>query len=145
MAFYRIFILFVLLVQSYAATVTLTPSHLNVTCTDCNAIVTTFDDIYRNYDTTTMIHTIDTLLVPLKDFQHAHVTIDDEETKLYVRQPFKDTEDETCYNIDFDCFFFSNNVWSISSWVVLALVTGINIYVVSKVFILTSDHTIEML
>ena len=98
MPLYYIFILFLLIAcQSQAHTVTLTTSLLNVTCIDCNALVTTYNDIYRNYDTTTMIHTIDTLLVPLKDFEHAHVSIDDELPKLYVRRPFKETEDETCW------------------------------------------------
>ena len=124
---------------------TLTNTLLNVTCTDCNALVTTYNDIYRNYDTITMIHTIDTLLVPLKDFEHAHVTIDDELPKLYVRRSFKETDPETCYNIDFDCFFFSNSVYSITSWVILAILVAVNTYVITKVFILTSDTSVNFL
>ena len=119
------------------AMINITDSALIVTCDTCLATVTTYQGTYVNYEG--VIHTIDTLHVPLADFQHAHVAIDQQEPILYARRPYKETEPETCYGIDFDCFFFQNNFMSIISWCALAIIVAGNIYIATNIFMLSKN------
>ena len=121
--------------------ISFTATALVLECLSCIATVTTYDNIYRNYETIgqTYSHSIDNLVVPVKDFQHAHVTVDNEETKLYARRPYNlDNLQESCYGIDFDCFFFQNNIYSIVAWCVLSLIVALNTYIAVKTFILSN-------